>query len=271
MNKILCSTGTMIGRPNGRDITLLREHYGALLCDGLEFMMYDTWYEKQDEILRVMSKIPLPVPVFHVEKSIGSLVARDEKDALETALARFTVNCKMGKELGSETLVLHLWNGPESDTNIARNLACYPLFDEIARANGLLLTVENVVCSREDPLTHLKSLTQTFPNAFFTFDTKMAAFHCQLDQLYEEKNREIFARVRHVHVNDYGGGYKDWNNLKTLHVGDGHVDFDRFFDFLRKMHYTGNFTIEATSFDGSGTIYCDQLNRSIRMLRKWID
>ena len=43
MNRILCSTGAVIGRPNGRDITLLNKFQEQLECDGYEFLMYDTW------------------------------------------------------------------------------------------------------------------------------------------------------------------------------------------------------------------------------------
>lgn len=42
MNQILCSTGALIGIPNGRDYRLLEKLSGKLNCDGYEFMMYST-------------------------------------------------------------------------------------------------------------------------------------------------------------------------------------------------------------------------------------
>ena len=39
--EILCSTGALIGRPNGRDYRLLEPLSKKLHCDGFEFMMYD--------------------------------------------------------------------------------------------------------------------------------------------------------------------------------------------------------------------------------------
>ena len=44
MSKILCSTGCLIGRPNGRNYHLIREFAKELHYDGLEFMMYSDWY-----------------------------------------------------------------------------------------------------------------------------------------------------------------------------------------------------------------------------------
>ena len=140
MNDILCSTGSLIGRPNGRDITLLQKYYREIGCDGFEFMMYDTWYDSLAHIRRVIETIDSPFPVFHVEKSIGSLVGRGGDDELSLALSRFEINCALAHEMGAEILVFHLWNGPESDKNIERNIVN---IDFTARyAGGTLQTSE---------------------------------------------------------------------------------------------------------------------------------
>ena len=261
----------MIGRPNGRDITLLQKHYREISCDGFEFMMYDTWYDTIDHIRHVIETIDAPFPVFHVEKSIGSLVGRGGDDELSLALFRFEINCALAHEMGAEILVFHLWNGPESDKNIERNITYYAQFREIAEAKDLVLTVENVVCNQQDPLTHMRTLVARYPDVSFTFDTKMAAFHSQMNELYKEEHRGIYDRIRHIHANDYSGGYMDWSNLKTLHIGNGSIGFDRFFAFVKDNRYQGDFTIEATSFDQDGVIHCDRLNRSIDTIRALIN
>ena len=65
----------MIGRPNGRNFYLLKEVVPQLRCDGLEFMFYETWHDKIEEIKSVVKSLPLPVVVFHLEKQIGELDA----------------------------------------------------------------------------------------------------------------------------------------------------------------------------------------------------
>lgn len=100
----------------------------------------------------------------------------------------------------------------------------------------------------------MKTLAKLFPDIGFTFDTKMAAFHSQLELLYADENKPLFGAIRHLHINDYGGGHMDWANLKTLHIGSGHIDFGRFFGFINSMGYSGDITVEATSFDKSGQI-----------------
>lgn len=270
MNRILCSTGTSIGRPNGRDFRLLSECVRRLECDGFEFMMYSTWYDQISELEAFMKDFPAPIPVVHVEKGVGERISRNEPGDTEEAVRLFAVNCELARKLGAETLVLHLWNGVHSDKDIGHNISLYPALNEIAERNGLILTIENVVCNQEDPMTHLKRLVNLYPEIAFTFDTKMAEFHAQLPLLYEKENEEVLRRVRHMHINDYSGGYKDWTRLKTLHIGDGQVDFERLFAFLGEIDYRGDFTVEATSLGSDGVIDFDALNCDFARIREWL-
>ena len=66
MHKILCSTGALIGRSNGRNIHLLETCLEKLTCDGFEFMMYSTWYEMLDEFRVVRPRYANPFPSYQV-------------------------------------------------------------------------------------------------------------------------------------------------------------------------------------------------------------
>lgn len=80
--------------------------------------------------------------------------------------------------------------------------------------------------------------------------------------------------VKKIHCDGYelmiNGGYKDWQNLKTLHIGEGKIDFDRFFEFLHNVRCSEDFTIESTSFDQSGEVNFDKLNNTINSLRNYM-
>ena len=99
---------------------------------------------------------------------------------------------------------------------------------------------------------------------------RMAEFHRQTELLYGSENRCLFSRFTHFHINDYAGGYMDWGNLRTLHPGEGHVDFDRLFAFLKEQGYSGDFTVEATSFDSDGVIDFDKLNKTFDTVRGYL-
>ena len=264
MSRILCSTGAILTRRNDRDYNLLPAIVPQMHCDGIEFMMYQSWYEGHVESLkRVLADYS--VPVFHMTKHIGEHVSLGE---LAEAIALFRADCELAEAIRAELLVLHLWSGRASDQHIERNIAAYPVLRAIAEEYGLLLTVENVLCNTRDPMTHMRALAEAYPDIAFTWDTKMAAFHSQEEALYAPENAWLWPHIRHFHVNDYAGGHMDWANMSVRQLGQGYIDFDKFFAFVRKSGYQGDFTCEATAVREDGSIRYEEMNHSLDWIRK---
>ena len=268
MKEIYCSTGALIGRPNGRDYRLLKDFVPRLECDGIELMIYSDWYADPEAFICFMKPLQFRIPILHCEKAVSEHITRGGAEELAEAERKFRTNCRIAAELGAEKMVFHLWNGVISDSNIGNNIAAYGRLRQTAGEYGIDLLVENVVCHR-DPMTHWNALREAYPDIHFVFDTKMADFHRQLELLYAPEYAWLHTEghIRHYHVNDYGGEYMDWNNLKVLPVGKGHIDFDRFFGFLRETDYRGDFTLEATGFDRSGTVDFGMLNDQFERVR----
>lgn len=267
MNKVLCSTGALLGRPNGRNYHLLGGFAKELECDGFELMIYDTWYHELDRAVSEIGALNLDIPVIHCEKGIGELLAeRRYKEAAEY----FSLNCGAAAKLGAEKLVLHLWNGIISDSRIENNFAAVPELLSIAGEYKLKLTVENVVCNSGDPLEHLMYLLEN-TGVGFTFDTKMAAFHGETERIFAPEMSGFWGgRINHLHINDYGGSIMDWKNLRVLHIGDGNINFTDFFGKLSGKNYTGDYTVEATSFGADGKVDTASLNRDFAYIRSHI-
>lgn len=273
MCEILCSTGALLGKANNRDYRLLDALSKQLLCDGYEFMMYESWYQEADQLVGSLQAMGLSIPVMHCEKHIGENISKGGKENFEEAYRRFEINCLIAKELYVSKMVLHLWDGLTSDANFQNNMDAYSKLADIAGKHGLDLLVENVVCNQEDPMKHWCELKEKYPGIHFVFDTKMAAFHNQLDLLYRPEYEWLWREdhIRHYHVNDYAGGYKEWAKLRTLPVGAGHIDFESFFHFIHKIRYNGTFTVESTAFNNEGVINVDMLNRQFECIRKFVD
>ena len=272
MHQILCSTGALIGRPNGRDYRLLKQFCPQLECDGFEFMLYTTWYDQIEALTSFLKSIQLHIPVMHCEKSLSEHISKGGDEELREAFRLFEINCGVAETLGAEKMVFHLWNGLISDSHFENNLRAYPKLQERAEKHGLTLLVENVVC-HGDPMEHWGELYQHYPEIRFVFDTKMADFHRQLELLYKPEYDWLWKEnhILHYHVNDYGGGFKDWSNLKVLPMGKGHIDFERFFRFVSKTGYTGDFTFEATGFDKTGSVNIQNLNEQFALARKYLN
>lgn len=269
MNDILCSTGALIGRPNNRDYTLLKPLFERLDCDGLEFMMYSSWYEERERLTGDLQAMGIPFPVMHCEKHIGQALAEGD---LERAVPLFRANCEIAEAIGASRMVLHLWDGQISDSHFQNNRNAFGALRDIAAESGVDLLVENVVCNCGDPMKHWCELREMYPDIHVIFDTKMAAFHGQEELLYEPEYDWLWreGHIRHFHVNDYGGAVMEWSKLRTLPVGEGHIDFAKFFSFVRKIRYEGDFTVEATAFDSGGTVDVEMLNRCFAEIRRML-
>ncbi len=269
MCEILCSTGALIGKPNNRDYRLLEEMSQQLCCDGFEFMMYESWYQEEDRLTDFLRGREFFIPVLHCEKHIGENISRGGKEELEDAYRRFEANCRIAREINASKMVLHLWDGLTSDKNFRNNMDAYPKLADIAGKYKVDLLVENVVCNCEDPMKHWCELRDRYPRIHFVFDTKMAAFHSQLELLYQPEYKWLWqeGHIRHLHVNDYAGGHKEWEKLRTLPIGLGHIDFEAFFRFLRGEGYQGAFTVESTAFNNAGMVDVSILNRQFEYIR----
>ncbi len=270
MSRVLCSTGAVIGNKNNRNHMLLPEIAKRLECDGFEFMLFGSWYDMIEKLKLDLSGMNLEFPVMHCEKKIGELLATGTGEDFTEALRKFEINCSLASVIGAEKMVMHLWNGLISDSHFENNVRAYSSVREIADKYDITLMVENVVCNCSSPMEHLKELRKVYPDISFTFDTKMAEFHNELGLIMNKDWEWLWTgnHIKHLHINDYAGGYMDWSNLRTLAIGEGHVDFDSFFKTVRKEKYNQDYTIEAQSINEDGTVDYDSINRCVRRIRE---
>lgn len=290
MNKILCSTGAFIGRVNDYDYTLLKNFAPKLNCDGFELMMNSAWYPILDEVIDAIKSYGLDICSIHSQKSLGEslcgmtttysdgkfydyvMTPEEDREAFEEGTKRFLLNLKLAEKLGADRIVLHLWNGLVSDKNIQKNVERFGQWKSLSDKAGIDLLVENVICNTNDPLYNVNLVARAYKDAGFVYDTKMAEFHDQTMKLFEPEYEYIVkeGRIKHLHVNDYGGGYMDWSHMQVLPIGAGHVDFDAFFGKLGEYGYTGDFTVESTAMAPGRDTDLDMLNscfEKIRILR----
>lgn len=267
MIKILCSTGALL--KYGGDYRTLEPLSKQLVCDGYEFMMDRPYYKEVETLKRYFQEMKMYIPVVHCEKSIGENISKGGQQEWSDAYEKFEINCNIAQSIGAEKIVIHLWDGRTSDSNFQNNLMGYYHLKQISQRYGLDVLVENVVCNVENPMKHFCELRENDPDIHFVFDTKMAAFHDQLNLLYETAYSWLWqeGHIRHYHVNDYSGGYMDWENLRSLPIGKGKIDFARFFAFLNQIRYDGFLTVEATAHDDEGVVDVEMLNEQFGYIR----
>lgn len=290
MKKILCSTGAILGKANNNDYTLLKEYAPRLNCDGFELMVSSSWYPILDDVISEVNSYGLCIPVIHSQKSLGEalcgmtttfsdgqfhdcmLTEEEDEKAYKDGTERLLLNIKLAEKVGAEKIVLHLWNGTVSDRNIGKNVERFGAWKALADKEGIELLVENVICNTNNPLYNVELVAKEYEDAGFVYDTKMAAFHNQTMQIFEKEYEWMLkeGRIKHLHVNDYGGGYMDWGHMQVLPIGAGHIDFDAFFGKLSQYGYKGDYTVEATAIAKNGEVDFDMLNRCFTKLREFV-
>ena len=126
--------------------------------------------------------------------------------------------------------------------------------------------MENCFCVCESPLAHLEALAGRYPRLGVILDTRPAAFHAELDAVYASPLWQ--GPVRHLHINDYAGGYKQWDAMNPIpQPGQGRIDWPAFFAALRRNRYAGSITLEAPSMRPEG-VDAETLNQGLDFIRK---
>ena len=256
---ILASTGTLVGRINGYDITLVSRIFPPLMEEGLiaggELMMLNSYYDRMDAVAEEWKNAGIAFPVLHCEKDVGTffsdagtLLSSGDTAAAEStvshALDLFLQHCEMAAKVHAKRMVLHLWGGRNSDAHLSMNRDLLEKCREIIRPYGVRLLIENIPSAVRDPLTNWRDLLPLSKDVGLIFDTRFGNLHRQMEEIWAD--RDIVPHIEHIHISDHLGAERDFSSLRPiLHPGEGMIDFDRFVTILDEKHYSGTVTLES--------------------------
>lgn len=264
--KILCSTGTIVGRANGFDYRLITKYKDAIDADGFELMMLSAFYDQLPAVARELERGGVSVETIHFEKDITSLLGLGGEEDRREGLRRFTQNAEMGKAVGAKTAVFHLWDGRFSAERVEGGIALLETLYGICDQNAIELLVENVPC-KKSPYALVCEVAARYPNASFTFDTRHAHFMKECDVFLQSPLWQ--SKIAHIHVSDHAGRTAEgmWGVTRPiLHPGEGLIDFDALFAAM--PHNDGEtVTLESPVMLPDGTHDIEKLNRSLSFLR----
>ncbi len=266
--KILCSTGTLVGRANGFDHRIVTENYKEIAADGFELMMLSAFYGRMSAVANDFIRANVPVFAIHFEKNITALLGLGTEEDRREGLRIFTENVDMAKAVGAKKAVFHLWDGRFSPMQIESVICLLDTLYEICDIRGVELLVENVPCKTPSPYENVVEIAKRYPKARFTFDTRHASFMGQCETFLESPIwRE---RIGHIHISDYSGETVPtmWGVTRPiLHPGEGIIDFEKL--FAKMPPYMGEtVTLESPVMRADGSVDILKLCRTLRYLRK---
>lgn len=269
--RIICSTGTVTHRGLLNDYRMLIKFLGELDSEEFEFIIYPVWYEYLDDVVRELKSTGRGFPVTHSEKGIGAYFSAGSLLQKAEGLRRLEVCARAGAALGSERLVLHLWELPDSDDHIENNFAAAGDCLRIAREYGLILSVETIPCRQKDPLDYFLKLLRLYPEISYTLDTQHLGYHGLNELLFDDSMAPLWRLPEapiHFHIRDYTGKPFDREIFKrSLHPGDGEIDLARLIGRIRENSTEHFVTLESSGLRPDGGIDVGKINKSMRYLR----
>ncbi len=242
----LISTGSVTRNPDFPDHRRILEHIPPL---ELEASIH-SWNDHVVEDLR-----GLPFVTAHADKRTGATLSGDDPD-----LARFALDCRIAGRLGAELVVLHLWELPDGDRHLDRNLDRLPALADIAEEHGVTLTVETIPCTVGTPLDNVCRACERDPRCRVTLDTEFLALHGQLDRAHE-----LGELIAHLHVKDFDPAVWGTKPRRYLLPGEGTIDVD---GFLERLPYDGTLTLEMSAVGPNGEIDACRLEAAVAWLRR---
>ena len=263
-NRFYISTGTIVGRANGRDHRVITDNFEKLDCDGFELMMQAEWYGKLDAVAADIKAAGVPTPVIHFDKEIGVTLAEGNKYLAAEAMARFEKNASVAEKIGAKKAVFHLWGGPKSDGAVDMEIGLLPEMMRSCREHGVTLMIENIPCVFSDPLSVWQRIAESVPDVALIFDTRFGAFHGQYIDIFASR---LWKNVIHMHVSSYAGKQNEFGLIRPiLHPGEGTVDFDHLISNMPS--YRESVTLESPVLGDDGTLDLDKLQSSVNYLRE---
>jgi sugar phosphate isomerase/epimerase len=244
---VLASTGIVTQEPEPTDHRVILEHAPKLGAAGYELQMHDAWYGHLDEVVQDLRASDLALPAVHADKQIGAGLGSRESGKAEKALATLEVNSRAAAAVGAQILVLHLWEEPTNDEEIARNLEHLPACVDTASAYNLVLAIETVQGTAGTALANVRLAIERDPRCRVTLDTEFLGFHGQLEESIDADWLWDENHVRHVHVKDFDGRLRDGDTRYYRLPGEGKLNLVDFLTGLVERGYDGAITLEASA------------------------
>ncbi|HEX2033957.1 MAG TPA: sugar phosphate isomerase/epimerase family protein [Chloroflexota bacterium] len=276
---VACSTGTLARFPSGGDPATLAAYLRQIEADAVEVLFYGRWREDLRGAADALRRCGHPIPVVHAEKNLGGAFGSADPDARADGHRRFLDALRLAEQLGARKLVLHLWDRPDSDRFLDRNLDALAALLPRARDAGITTCVETIPCDASNPVDNVRRCLEHFGvtrpggDLAVTLDLEFLGWHdCVERALGSAFGAPVGAPalVADVHVRDYDGQpFAADGRRRYLDPGDGRLDFPAIFGALVRQGFNGPFTYEGAALPDSADPVAG-VNRVLQRMRTWL-
>lgn len=279
---IAVSTGVYSRFPEYATPAAVAEGMGRLEADCFEVLLFGSWDDPLTAA-RTIAAAHRPVAVVHGAKQIGGLLGAQDPAVRRQGQNLALRALEAAQVLEAPRVNIHLWDLPDSDRHLDRNLDALAELLPKVWESGCQLLCETVPCQADVPWRGVQralDLAATLPGGAgrgprlgVNLDLEFLAWH---DGIQETLTRFVPAwgqRLGNVHVKDFDGQpFAPDGRRRYVNPGDGTLDYPWIFGRLRAAGYQGPLT-----FEGNVTGHAERdralaaTNHYLRRLRQWAD
>jgi sugar phosphate isomerase/epimerase len=280
------STGVYSQFPNYASPEAVADGMTRLSADVFEVLLFGSWPDARQAACTIASA-RRPVAVVHGEKRVGGLLGSADPEERHRGQDLVRAALAAAQTLRAPCVNIHLWDLPDSDRHLERNLeALAEILPEVWRT-GVHLLVETIPCQSDVPwrnaqraLEFADGLAAVSPARPLdgealgvNIDLEFLSWHDGLRVALEEYVPAWGRRLRNVHVKDHDGRPFDENGRRRyVNPGDGRLDYRWVFSCLRDAGYAGPLTFEGNvtrAGDREAALAATELY--LGRMRQWAD
>ncbi|HEX6971934.1 MAG TPA: TIM barrel protein [Limnochordia bacterium] len=247
------STGSLARVVKAADPRALAALVAKLAPPGIELLVYSAWSEALPAAVRAFEPLDVPIRTVHGEKRIGGGFGSPDPALRRAGIDQFKRSADLAAAVGSRYLSIHLWDLPDSDDDLERNLDAYAEVQPFARARGLTVLFEVIPCRKRAPLDNMRHVVRALgPEALFTLDYEFLSWHGPIETQLPAIVAEFGQRIVNLHVRDYDGAPFDADRRRRyVRPGAGRIPFGAVEAALAAAPRARIFTLEA-AYSGDG-------------------
>ncbi|HET7558561.1 MAG TPA: TIM barrel protein [Limnochordia bacterium] len=251
-SQLSLSTGSL-ARVAGGNPDLLIERLGQVEPPGVEVLLFGRWSDDIDGSADKARAADLRVWTVHGEKRIGGKFGRPDRAEQAEGQRLFVDAVRFCERVGCPYLSTHLWDLPDSDADLARNLAALAEVHDEARRRGVTVLIEVIPTRHHEPLENMARVVDALGDeALFTIDFEFLSWNRPIEEQLPAIVDAFGERIVNLHIRDYDGKpFSDEGKRRYVRPGAGRIAFERVFDLLHQKARPRIYTLEG-SYDAAG-------------------
>lgn len=280
------STGVYSQFPHYATPEAVADGMTRLPAEVYEVLLFGSWSD-MPAAARAIADAGRPVAVVHGEKRVGGLLGSAQPEERRRGQELVLTAIDVARVLGAPAVNIHLWDLPDSDRFLERNLqALDEILPEIWQS-GVRLLVETIPCQADVPWRNVNRALDFVEQRAresgvrpasgqvlgVNLDLEFLSWHDGLRVALEECVPIWGDRLGNIHVKDHDGHPFDAEGRRRyVNPGDGHLDYPWIFGRLRDAGYHGPLMFEGNvTRAGDRQAALAATERYLDRIRGWAD